>query len=69
MYLKIKVFAKIINLFFTNYTEKSKLLINFVSKYFSKINKSDKYILVDYFESYEAMISRSYFLNIFCKKK
>jgi len=68
MYLKIKVFAKIINLFFTNYTEKSKLLINFVSKYFSKINKSDKYILVDYFESYEAMISRSYFLNIFCKK-
>ena len=68
MYLKIKVFFRIINLFFTNYTDNSKLFINFVSKYFSKINKSDKYILVDYFQSYEAMISRSYFLNTFCKK-
>jgi len=68
MHLKIKVFVKIINLFFTNYTEKSKLFKDFISKYFSKIPKSNKYILVDYFESYEAMISRSYFLNIFCKK-
>ena len=68
MFRQIKTIIKIFKFQFTNVNDNSKRIINFLENYFDKSYKKNQYLLVDYFESYEAAIASAYFINVFCKK-
>ena len=65
---KLNIIINIFKLKFETLSKNSVRLINFINQYFVNLPKKKKYLLIDYFESYEATIVRSYFINIFCQK-
>ena len=63
-------FLKIIIKIFKNFVvdSKTKLLIKHNIQFFKDKKKYQKEFLIDYFESHEAEIARSYFTNVFREK-
>ena len=68
MYQKFKTIIKVINFFFKKDEFFEKKFIKYNLANFKKSKNHENILLIDYFESFESEIARSFFSNIFCKK-